>query len=401
VSERLPCRLAVVSHAVPPTVVGTALRIHRLFQGIDPRDYTLFTCRDVAVAHPKHELQRLPCEYVRINRGWRQLPPRGGRLGRAVEWCNLPLRFLQRERHLRQLFKRNAHGAVLAFSGDDVDLPAACLAAKRAGLPFLAAVDDDYIYQWPRQLQRSFARRVEPWMMRHTARVLAIGDYCGDAYRQRYGIDPVVLYNPTAQPVPDSPPEPRECGRNGSVRIACTGSVNFFNIPAFNVLAEAGELLRGELDVSVDVYTPQPREDCLNRGLSGRVNVQTAICGADAREVQRNADVLFLPMSLAESDDRIARTSCPFKLTDYLISGRPILAYAPPGAFVTWLLRKHECGVVTDCADPQVMAANLRLLCGPEGRGAHLVRGAFRVARERFDCRRVREVFFNVLGEVA
>lgn len=399
-SQRLPFKLAVVSHAVPPTVVGTALRIHRLFNGIAPDDYTIFTCRDIDDAHPDQELQRLPCEYVRINRGWRQLAPRRGRVGRGVEWCNLLLRFFQRERHLRRLLRSGDFSAVLAFSGDDVDLPAACLAAKRVGLPFLAAIDDDYIHQWPHGFQQRFARWVEPWMIRHTVRVLAISDYCADAYRERYGIDPVVLYNPTARPVPDTDAVARN-RENESVHIVYTGSLNHFNIPAFNVLAQACELLNKEYDMHVDVYTPQPHTDCLRRGLSERVDVHAAVGGADARELQRSADILFLPMSLAECDDHIARTSCPFKLTDYLISGRPILAYAPPNAFVTRLLRENDCGLVTDCASAESMAAHIRTLLDPDAGGDALVHAALRVARERFDCRRVEDTFIDVLKDVA
>jgi len=60
-------------------------------------------------------------------------------------------------------------------------------------------------------------------------------------------------------------------------------------------------------------------------------------------EIQTQADILFLPLSWHTKSQKIIDTATPGKLTDYLISNRPILIYAPASTFLAQYAKKIIC----------------------------------------------------------
>ena len=65
------------------------------------------------------------------------------------------------------------------------------------------------------------------------------------------------------------------------------------------------------------------------------------------------ADILLLPHGLTGPEEWSVeyRTIFPTKTIEYLISGRPILAHAPRGCFLTRFLAENDCALVVDRAD--------------------------------------------------
>jgi glycosyltransferase involved in cell wall biosynthesis len=60
-------------------------------------------------------------------------------------------------------------------------------------------------------------------------------------------------------------------------------------------------------------------------------------------ELQRSADVLFLPLSY---EYRYSFLSFPCKVLEYLAAGKPILALVPKKSFMEDLIKNHEVGIV-------------------------------------------------------
>jgi glycosyltransferase involved in cell wall biosynthesis len=108
-------------------------------------------------------------------------------------------------------------------------------------------------------------------------------------------------------------------------------------------------------------------------------------------------DVMLLPHGFTGPYHPVEyETIFPTKTIEYLISGRPILAHTPPGAFLTRFLRDHDCALVVDTPDhAAVLAAVQRLLTDAPLR-ARLVRNALKAA-EQFQVKRVVAEFREVL----
>jgi glycosyltransferase involved in cell wall biosynthesis len=96
----------------------------------------------------------------------------------------------------------------------------------------------------------------------------------------------------------------------------------------------------------------------------------------------------------------IVRTSAPGKLGDHLASGRPILALVPSDSFLARYLREHECGLVVDRDDPEVLAIALKRLLQEPGLAERLARNALERARSEFAPEVAAARFLSVLEAV-
>jgi len=108
--------------------------------------------------------------------------------------------------------------------------------------------------------------------------------------------------------------------------------------------------------------------------------------------------VLFLPLAFRSQCPEVIRTSAPMKFGEYLAAGGPILAHAPPGAFVSEHCRRHDCGLVVDDTDPASLVDALQALAGDDALRARLMTNAQTRARADFAIDVARARFAEVLG---
>ena len=94
------------------------------------------------------------------------------------------------------------------------------------------------------------------------------------------------------------------------------------------------------------------------------------------------ADILLLPHGFSGSLSQVEySTIFPTKTIEYLISGRPILAHTPPGAYLTRFLKQHDCALVVETPDPAALAVAIRRLRTDGSLRSRLVRNALAAAR--------------------
>jgi glycosyltransferase involved in cell wall biosynthesis len=386
---RLPGRPAIVSHVLPPSPSGQAIVLERLLSGFAPDSFCLMSREDYSrppAWHPREGdlLARLPATYhhlaepVRLGASLRPLPP----------WlrhrAGLTIRLLHRAWRIRQLVDREGCGAVLAASGDLLDLPAGYIASRLCGVPFFAYLFDDYACQWTVPGHRAFARQAERALIRGAAAVVVPNPALAEVYRRRHACDPVVLPNPAhelacqgaAPPAPPAPPEPgAQASRGNGRRIVYTGSIYGAHFDAFANLGEALARL-GRAEVSVHVYTWQDPAE-LRRELPGiDITYHPHLIGGDLATVQREADLLFLALAFTSEIPEAVRTASPAKLGDYLASGRPILVHAPAPSFVADYFRRHECGWLVDSFDAGALAEGIARLLDDSAAAADAIRRA-------------------------
>ncbi len=109
--------------------------------------------------------------------------------------------------------------------------------------------------------------------------------------------------------------------------------------------------------------------------------------------------MLFLPLAFASGIPEVIRTSAPAKLGEYLASGVPLLVHAPRDSFVTWYVRKHHCGIVSDTPDPATLLSRLeQLLDDPELRRTTTA-NAVRCAHRDFGADQARASFAQALRD--
>lgn len=305
-----------------------------------------------------------------------------------------------RARQIGEIARKERLGLIVACSGDLVDLPASCLAARRAEIPFVPYLFDDYLYQWTGSM-RAAARRMEPWVMKHAKAVIVPNEYLRDEYAKRYGVRATVVRNPC--PLPDLAAldaVPRVFPPEG-IAIVYTGAVYHAHYDAFRNLVAAIRRL-GRPDIRLHLYTAQTAEEIGRIGLAGSPVVHHPhIPPAEVPAVLRQADILFLPLGFDTPIPEVIRTSAPGKTGEYLSVGRPILVHAPEDSFVSWYFRENRCGLVVDRSDPDLLSASIRRLFSDGDLRAGLGARARSAAEKDFEVGAVRILFVEALTAFA
>jgi glycosyltransferase involved in cell wall biosynthesis len=153
-----------------------------------------------------------------------------------------------------------------------------------------------------------------------------------------------------------------------------------------------------DLDVTIQVFTAQSAQILAAAGITAPVEIHEHRSADEIRALQRNADVLFLPLAFSSPYPRLIRSSSPAKLGEYLASGRPVLVHAPRDTFVAEYFREHRCGVVVDEPDPVVLAAAVRQLLEDDELRANVTNAAWARANADYDLDTARASFAAALG---
>jgi glycosyltransferase involved in cell wall biosynthesis len=446
-------KFALVSHVLPPSSSGQAVVLYRLLRDCDPAAYCLISVRDYeqSVADPALDCvtQRLTAPYYRLppETHWRfreATPCRWGR--RAVGSMLRLLRpkspgaheeridigegagqdqsvstvaggwqtklrsavalmddSMYMRRHVRRrarailrIVEREKCAAIVACSGDTIDIPAAFLASQWGRVAFYPYMFDDYAWQWPTAFQCRYAQGFCPRMMRAAARVVVPNEFLAQTYRDVYEVDPVIVPNPIEAVSPLAGDVSRREGE--PLRIVYTGAVYQAHFDAFaNLLRVLGRFPANQ--VQLHIYTSCDARFLASHGVGAPAQIHPQVTTAQAQELQKSADVLFLPLAFSSPIPNIVRTSAPGKMGELLASGRPILVHAPQDCFVSWYCRQHECAAVVDELDPGLLQRTLARLLEDRVWSARLARNAWQRARTDFGLNTARERFFQLFSQ--
>lgn len=389
-------KVAVVSESLPPAPTGQGMLIYRIFEGLDPERYCLISTQryDTSVK-PAGYARKLPCSYHYLPAGFRLR--RGYRFGlsKVREGLNFPLAVSERAGQIAEIVRRERCDVVLAFTGDATHLPAAWLAAKRVGVPFFPYVVDHYSYrEWHNPAAAFWARRLEPFLMKRADRVIVLNEALRDDLRERFGVDAAVIYNSFDLSAYECLGDRRA---GGEARIVFTGDVYEAHYDAFHNLLAALELL-GRRDVKLHIYTARSIEELTELGISGPVVRHQPLALEEMPRVQREADILFLPLAFNSPYPGVIRTSAPTKMGEYLAARRPILVHAPPDAFISRYFRQHQCGAVVDDLDPVPLARAIEELLGDEDLQRGVGDRAWRQAQSEFNIVTARARLLGLLA---
>ena len=386
---------ALVSEVVPPSWSGQAVLIRRLLTGLDPRAYCLITS-DQGIYAGDH-IQGLEATCYRLN-------PVRPRYLHSNKWlfgasavAGAATGIARRAIQIARVVRRARSHAIVAFTGDFHDLPAAYLASRALRRPLYVYMCDYYSY---REAYEPARRRLSPHLERivvsGATRVICGTDTLADALAQRYGIAPAVIHHPA-----DLSLYALEDGAHRSpsrdVQIVYTGTIYEAQLDAVQNLLAALDELPGR-SAALHVYGGQPEEELRTRGLEGRLVVHGHAPAQEIAAVQEGADILFLPLAFRSHYPEVIRTSAPMKFGEYLAAGGPLIVHAPADAFVSEYCRRHACAVVVDDPDARCLVEAIEALCDDAPLRTRLIRNAHERARSDFSIDVARARFGELMS---
>jgi len=394
--------VAVVSHTLSPDLNGQAVVLGRLFEGTPPlvRLSSDRFWRPQAIPGVIDERVATPWAIRKL----RKL--------RFMEGTVFRMHVRHRARGIERALVQHRCSSVVACTGGDlVDVPAAIVAAERAGVPCVLHYFDDYRSQWKipnpawstRWMERNGAS-IEAEVLSKASGVVVPNELLKSDLAERTSSPITIIRNPVQldlyETLRGSLPA-REYNPLRCWSIAYTGSIYEAQLDAVRNCARGLDVLRGRgIDVRLHLYTAQSEASLQAQGIPDSVHVHPTVKPLDASRVQCEADILLLPLAFVTRYPELIRTSAPGKLGEYLASGRPILVHAPTESFLSRFARDQRWGMVCDTLDESQIANCIeRIVREPQLR-AELSQGALAASRQ-FSEAVNREEYSRFLKETA
>lgn len=344
-----------ISAGLPPSWSGQAIALGRLCLGMDPETYcfcssqTYHRPNETAASDERHPVNyhELPPETV-FDDEKAPAETRRSLLRAAIE---------QRAWAIATRLAEDGCDLAVACTGDFLSPPAARLAAKWLGIPYLFYCFDDYVGQWTDPVEADLAAEIGADLTLDASAVIAPNEFVARAITGRHGVEPVIIRN-ACRPeavvwchahnarVPTSNPD--------QPKVLYSGAVYHVNGETLDLVGRALDRVadsRGRLVLR----TAQPDEAVRRAGVTATcVQRLDHVPPVQIEREQREADVLLLAFNFGGPLAGVIRTSAPMKLGDYLASGQPILAVVPPDTFLAHHLTEHDAAVVV--TEPEVSA---------------------------------------------
>lgn len=150
-----------------------------------------------------------------------------------------------------------------------------------------------------------------------------------------------------------------EESQSGKFIISYLGTVDIKNLECFQDLFEAIKSINNK-SVIVDIYTndiPLLIKMCYGNHF---VRLNNYVGFDDYKKVLKNSSLLFLPLGFSKRSLRFTRYSIPTKLPEFLISGTPVLVYAPEDTTLVKFCKQTHAAVVV--SNQLLLASELRTL---------------------------------------
>jgi glycosyltransferase involved in cell wall biosynthesis len=111
----------------------------------------------------------------------------------------------------------------------------------------------------------------------------------------------------------------------------------------------------------------------------------------------RQADLLLVASSFLPQNAHLTRSSVQTKLTDYMASGRPILACGPNYAACHDFVKQWNCGVVCETNDKTAVQELLLHCMQTKTQSQVFAKNAYQVLQDQFEMEQVRERLYQFI----
>lgn len=278
----------------------------------------------------------------------------------------------------------SAHKEITSIVGISDTGPAmvsAFLLSASSGRPYSLIMFDLWRDNFLRPVDKMLAIIFEGIIMRRAKTVVSIGYGIAEILKKRYGIDTEVIYH--SVDIPSEKPVPRKTGR--PVKILYSGSVYWPQVEPLSSLVKVVDSMH---DVRLDIYSFQRPDEFKKLGLIGKsVNFYSPVSNKEMLEIQRNYDILFLPLFSSGKGKYEILAAHPGKLPEYLVSGVPILACAPKNSFLANYAIGNKFALVVNRNDLESLKEAVGKLISDNNLREMLVDNAWTTANKMHDVR--------------
>ncbi len=273
-------------------------------------------------------------------------------------------------------------------------------AIKRTGANAVGYIwDDNFTYKQSKnlffKLHRFFQRRSLKRLAAETNAFFAITDKTKKEADEFFGIDCIVLTKPLY-----SLPRVDYTSVNKPVKMLYTGKLIYGREQSLVALVDAVKSIDGGADsFIIDVYTPNTIPPKLAKQLDcGFCRIHTAVAQSETLRLQREADILLFLEDMRGRYSQIPRLSFSSKITDYLSSGKCILALGNKDTAPMQYFSDNGSAMV--CTDESEISTALKTLLTDETAVMRFAESAAECAIRNHDREKTIKIFTEVIYSV-
>jgi glycosyltransferase involved in cell wall biosynthesis len=269
-------------------------------------------------------------------------------------------------------------------------------------IPFLIYFMDDWVAQANTSWLSGDVQSICSYILQKAAGCLMISQQLEQDLAKRYKLEPkrsLIVHNPVdlAQKTP-----PNFINHVGDTfRVAYAGAIWPMHYDAIASVAEAIHQLRSNgLNIELVLYTPQSFWNLYQENWQNwEVKYGSLIPYEELNQYLQQADLLLVASSFLPEHAHVTRSSVQTKLTDYMASGRAILACGPSYAACNQFVKHWKCGLVCDTQQvAQIKELLLNQIQNPD-EIEMLGKNAFAVVHENFEAGKVRSNLYSFIQE--
>lgn len=333
------CKTLIISETVPPMVQGPAIMLRNLLKEFPEGSYCVLT-KEINWRGKLDESSRLPCTYYYVDRAYSSYKTK---LHRLLSQILEQLWIFKIVFKGLQIVKREHINNIIAFNNEGDLLIASYILHKITKRPLFLYMLDVYEEMIRVRIRKIIASMFEEKIFRAARKIFVMSENLQAHYLNKYSIHTEFMPHPVV--LSSYQGQVKEDKKDDCKTIIYTGNVW---IPQIESLVDMCRVVGSMKGIKFIVYTDRSAEELKQKGICGKNVFVRFAEHSQISEIQRNADILYLPLAFNTPFPLMIQTASPGKMPEYLAAGRPILIYAPDYSYVVQHARKYGFGFVID-----------------------------------------------------
>lgn len=222
------------------------------------------------------------------------------------------------------------------------------LILEKKNIPLCIHIMDDWTstysekgifhFYWKKKVNVEFSEIVKKARIR-----LAISDGMVEEYKKRYSVDFIPFHNPI-EPENWINYTKKDYHIGSEIKLFYAGRIGIGNYHSLSDIASAVKQIKNEgYNISLTLQSPSSDFQRFKRfERKGIVKLNRQVDYKELPSVFSNADILILPYDFKSSGMKYIKYSMPTKVTEYMITGVPILLYCPVSVYIYQHAKKNQ-----------------------------------------------------------
>jgi len=162
-----------------------------------------------------------------------------------------------------------------------------------------------------------------------------------------------------------------------------------------NLIAVVNQI--SDLDIELHIYCPNTKDYLTKIGVIESDKIKISVASPkEMPMIQSQADILFLPLSWNTKGRAIVDTATPGKLSDYLISGRPILIHSPASTYLVRYAKENNIALVVDEEDMEKLKLGIKKIITDIEYSKTIIKNAQELFYKNHDINKNSNLFLNI-----